>query len=644
VFILSPPRSGSTLLFETLSTARGLHTIGGESHEVFESIPDLRPDHRGWTSNALSAADASEAVVRRLDDDFVARAVDRDGRRPSGQDPLRLLEKTPKNVLRVPFLAEAFPDARFVVLHREHQATLSSMLDAWRSGRFVTYPHLPGWSGAPWSLLLTPGWQESAGLPLVEVVARQWVAATTALLDSVETLDPDRWWVADHAAVLADPDAELERLCAWLDLDWDTPIEGPLPLSRHVLDPPAQDKWRRNADELRSVAALVEPVARRFEETVNAAAARRPRPSAAAIPSAATPTATGTPPPPASASGADTFASRHTSTAAELLVRGGFSVLVSTYQTGRVVVLRAAPDGSLNTHLRAFPRAMGIAVQPGRLAIGTSNQVWELRDQPAAAARLGPAPHDACYVPRRAHVTGDVSVHELAWVDDQLWMVNTRFSCLATLDADHSFVPRWRPPFITALAPEDRCHLNGLAVVDGRPGFVTALGVTDDADGWRPGKVGGGVIIDVDGGHIVASGLTMPHSPRWHDGRLWVLDSGHGHLSTVDLDTGNVEPVVRLPGFTRGLAFAGRYALVGLSKVRDHVFAGLPLAEHVDERVCGVWIVDTVTAQIVGFLQFNGLVEEVFDVQIVPGVSFPEVLEPSDHGASSYIVLPDARA
>jgi uncharacterized protein (TIGR03032 family) len=179
-----------------------------------------------------------------------------------------------------------------------------------------------------------------------------------------------------------------------------------------------------------------------------------------------------------------------------------------------------------------------------------------------------------------------------------------------------------------------------MAVVDGRPKYVTAMAMTDEHQGWRRDKLGGGVIIDVDDDSIVAHGLTMPHSPRWHRGDLYVLDSGEGHLCRVDLAAGRTDPIVRLPGFTRGLAFVGRYALVGLSKVREHVFAGLPLAERIQERQCGVWVVDTITGDIVGFLRFEGSVEEVFDVQVLPH-RFPELLEPDDSLAAGAFVLPD---
>jgi uncharacterized protein (TIGR03032 family) len=162
--------------------------------------------------------------------------------------------------------------------------------------------------------------------------------------------------------------------------------------------------------------------------------------------------------------------------------------------------------------------------------------------------------HDACYLPRSCHVTGDIGVHEMAWAGDELWAVNTRFSCLCTLHPDYSFVPRWRPPFVTALAAEDRCHLNGLAIVDGRPRYVTALGETDTAGGWRADKARGGCLLDVPTGEIVARGLSMPHSPRWHDGRLWLLESGTGQLVVVDPSNGRRSSIAELPGFARGLA------------------------------------------------------------------------------------------
>jgi uncharacterized protein (TIGR03032 family) len=195
------------------------------------------------------------------------------------------------------------------------------------------------------------------------------------------------------------------------------------------------------------------------------------------------------------------------------------------------------------------------------------------------------------------------------------------------LHRDYSFVPRWRPPFISALAAEDRCHLNGLAIVDGNPRYVTALGMTDVRDGWRSGKAHRGCLIDVPKGAIVASGLSMPHSPRWHEDRLWLLESGTGRLIVVDRSAGTSESVAVLPGFTRGLAFAGPYAFIGLSRIRaSSAMDGVPLARRRDELKCGVAVVDLRSGLTVALLEFQSAVEEIFDVQLLPGLRFPEVI------------------
>ncbi|MBU6217070.1 MAG: sulfotransferase, partial [Acidobacteria bacterium] len=204
VFIVSPPRSGSSLLFETLGRAPGVHTIGTESHGLIEGVRSLVPAERGWESNRLTEADATAGTVAFLKDRFVNRLRDRADARPTG-GPTRMLEKTPKNALRIPFLAAAFPDARFVYLYRDPRETISSMLDAWRSGLFVTYPDLPGWTGQPWSLLLVPGWRELIGRPLGEVVAQQWATTVDILLEDLGALPSDRWCVASYDRLVAEP-------------------------------------------------------------------------------------------------------------------------------------------------------------------------------------------------------------------------------------------------------------------------------------------------------------------------------------------------------------------------------------------------------------------------------------------------------
>ena len=310
-----------------------------------------------------------------------------------------------------------------------------------------------------------------------------------------------------------------------------------------------------------------------------------------------------------------------------LLEQLSASLLVSTYQANKLLVVRAA-GGGLSTLVRTLERPMGIAADARRLALGTRDQIWLFRNAADIAPRIEPyGRHDACYLPRSSHVTGDIGVHEIAWVGDEPWIVSTRFSCLCTLHADYSFVPRWHPAFITVLAAEDRCHLNGLALVDDQPGYVTALGISDQRDGWRADKAHGGCIVEVASQEIVTRGLSMPHSPRCRSDRLWVLESGTGEMVQVERNTGRRETVARLPGFTRGLAIAGPYAFVGLSKIRSgSAMDGVPLAERRTELKCGIAALDLRSGQVVGLLEFQSAVEEIFDVQLLPGLRFPEVV------------------
>jgi uncharacterized protein (TIGR03032 family) len=350
----------------------------------------------------------------------------------------------------------------------------------------------------------------------------------------------------------------------------------------------------------------------------------------------------------------------HTTTVPGILNHLAASLAVTTYQAGKLVLLRAEQrEGQapvLNTHFRAFSKPMGFAWEPGRFALGTTAEVWEFHDMPAVAAKLDAAEssshHDAAFLPRTTHVTGDVQIHEMVWEMawmppkpklSELWFVNTRFSCLATRSDVYSFVPRWKPPFITELAPEDRCHLNGIALRDGKIRYVTALGQSNSKAGWRDNKRAGGVVMDVPSGQIITSGLSMPHSPRWYDGQLWVLESGNGGVGIVDENTGKYREICRLPGFTRGLDFAGPYAFVGLSQVRESAtFSGIAIAEMKQEdRCCGVWVIDIRSGQTAGFVKFVDGVQEIFAVQVLRGLRWPEVLSEDPKRISESYELPD---
>jgi len=319
----------------------------------------------------------------------------------------------------------------------------------------------------------------------------------------------------------------------------------------------------------------------------------------------------------------------HSGNLPELLESLNCSILVSTYQAGQLVSI-GSHAGKIRFSINQFEQAMGVAVAPNRLAIGSKRQVWMLLNVPDLAPRVGvPGEHDACFLPRSCRHTGEVHGHELAFGPQGLWQVTTLFSCLSLVSEEFNFVPKWKPPFISALAAEDRCHLNGMAMDDGSPRFVTVMGRTDTPGGWRPDKATTGCILEVPSGRVVADGFAMPHSPRLHAGNLWVLDSGRGSLAVVDIPTGQWHEVARFPGYTRGLAFAGHHALVGLSRIREtSVFGGIPIAERREELKCGVGIIDLRTGRHEAHLEFATGVEEVFDVRVLPGIRNPHIAGP----------------
>jgi uncharacterized protein (TIGR03032 family) len=302
----------------------------------------------------------------------------------------------------------------------------------------------------------------------------------------------------------------------------------------------------------------------------------------------------------------------------------------TTYQTNRLFLIGLKPDGVLSVFERHFDRPMGLWASPDRLYMNTRWQLWQFDNAlPEGDTHAG---FDRLYVPRQAHTTGDLDVHDIAVDrDGRVVFVNTAYSCLATLSDRYSFAPLWKPPFISRLAPEDRCHLNGLAMRDGAPAFVTAVSRSDVATGWRERRHAGGCVIDVASGEIVTGDLSMPHSPRWHEGQLYVLNSGTGELGTIDVASGRFEPIAFCPGFLRGLAFAGRFAIVGLSQARkEKAFSGLALDDRLREKDadarCGLWVVDLESGVIAHWLELEGVVIELYDVQVLPGVRRPTAL------------------
>jgi uncharacterized protein (TIGR03032 family) len=330
----------------------------------------------------------------------------------------------------------------------------------------------------------------------------------------------------------------------------------------------------------------------------------------------------------------------------EWLAELRISLAFSTYQTGKVFFVGRKLEGGLSVFERTFNHCMGLwASRDGRtLWLSSKYQLWRFDQAPAAVVPYRPAAaegddagvpawtergYDVAYVPRVGHTTGDIDIHDVAVAaDGRVIFVCTLFGCLATLSEHASFQPLWRPSFLSALVPEDRCHLNGLAMRDGRPAYVTAVADSDVADGWRDRRHDGGCIVDVTSGEIIARGLSMPHSPRWHRDRLWVLNSGTGELGSIDFASGKFEPLAFCPGYLRGMAIVGDYAVVTLSKPRHMTFHGLKLDEQLklrgSEAQCGLQVIDLRTGTIAHWLRLDGsLVTELYDAVVLPGVRQP---------------------
>jgi uncharacterized protein (TIGR03032 family) len=306
------------------------------------------------------------------------------------------------------------------------------------------------------------------------------------------------------------------------------------------------------------------------------------------------------------------------------------SLAFTTYQVGKLFLIGLQPNGRLSIFERTFSRCMGLCADRDSLWMTSLYQLWRFEN--ALAPGQAHQGYDRLYVPQVGYTTGDLDIHDVAVdADGGVVFVNTLFSCLATTSERHSFRPVWKPPFVGKLAAEDRCHLNGLAMEDGAPRYVTAVSRSDVADGWRDRRDDGGCVVDVATGEVLAGGLSMPHSPRLHDGRLWLLDSGTGFLGTVDRRSGGFDPVTFCPGYLRGLAFHGDFAVVGLSKCRENrTFSGLKLDRNLAERDaeprCGLMVIDTRSGDIVHWLRIEGIVEELYDVAVLPGLVRPMAL------------------
>jgi uncharacterized protein (TIGR03032 family) len=651
VFVVAAPRSGAGLFHRLACLDEGITQT--ELSEL--SLVQMAAEELGIDSFAshqllnvgLGSAD-EEKLKSRLNSANQAGSS-------------ALIDYHPSFGLNVDLLAAAFPEAKFVFISREFSSAVASGFLAWQSGLFVSEKELPTWWGTKWSLPLIPGWTDLIGEPLNEIVARQFVDVSATAVTNLEKLGADRFTTVAFGNILANPKQTLIESLAKLGVAWDAAVPEPLP--RVNSSSRSGTKSKVNANTIQIARMGIQANRPAFQD-LSAALTRigvdvyRPAtktpgnkadgdeaegelgPDISVIDSASSkPRVTkklseGTP-----------FNARFAGALPELLTKAKASLIFTAYNSGCVGTVRAE-GASIDTSYIRLEKPMGMALSDGRLSISTMDSIlgFQMHNQLASklSSELNP---DVVFAPQSTIHTGKIDVHDMAHGSapgfEGLWFINSAFSCLSVLNPDFSFVPKWRPKWISGLAFENRCHLNGLAMVDGAPKYVTSLSQSDAPNGWRASKGTSGVIVDITTNRVIADVLSMPHSPRWHKNKLYFLESGKGSLSMVDHRSGVVTTIATLPGFTRGLAFIGDFAIVGLSQVRDSAFKDLPVTATKQERNCGIWVIDTRSGKTVGTLKFDGIVQELFEITVVENSRWPMFIKRIPETATAF-VLPKA--
>jgi uncharacterized protein (TIGR03032 family) len=319
------------------------------------------------------------------------------------------------------------------------------------------------------------------------------------------------------------------------------------------------------------------------------------------------------------------------------------SLIFSTYQAGKVIIIGSDNGRTLQLFAKNFPRPMGIALKGNQLAIANKSKVDLFSNSYVLAKTFPQKPsyNDALFVPQAAYFTGMADIHEIEWGNDGLWAVNTAFSCLCLMDEKYSFVPRWKPDFISDISPEDRCHLNGFAFRDGNPAYVTLFDKTDTKEGWRNGNTETGLIVEVDSQKIIADKLPMPHSPVLHENSLFFLLSATGEVMELNTTTNQLTQISKLDNFIRGLSVYENYLIVGASELREssNSFQNLTISNK--SYPSGIYIIDRFTGEQVAKLTFTDLIKEIFSVKILHNVTKAAIITENDEWAHKFIYAPD---
>jgi uncharacterized protein (TIGR03032 family) len=327
----------------------------------------------------------------------------------------------------------------------------------------------------------------------------------------------------------------------------------------------------------------------------------------------------------------------------QLLLSSGCTIVISTYQAGKLILISATDTGHLIQLPRTFSNAMAIGLAGNKMAVASADEVIVFANSPDLAKKYPKQPgvYDSFFVPRSTYYTGHICVHGLAWGTEGLWAVNTVFSCLSLIDDNFSFIPRWKPRFISTLAPEDRCHLNGMAMEHGKPLYITALGTGDARESWRATIPSGGVLIHVTSNEIILNNLSMPHSPRLYNGKLYMLLSATGEVITVDPEKEHYDVIQKINGFVRGLTVFNDHLFVGLSRLRkkSSTFGKLTFAANAVSS--GIIVIHIPSGRIVGEARFISSVDEIFDIQILPGLRRPGILNTLDNTFRMALTTPE---
>lgn len=356
------------------------------------------------------------------------------------------------------------------------------------------------------------------------------------------------------------------------------------------------------------------------------------------------------------------FGSTHTENFPRILKELNISLAVTSYQAGRLILLCSNGE-RIETHFKRFPRPMGVYADDSRLTLGTLTEVLEFRrnDRLLHKIKTGALDNvtkltrkvlekdkeafddlirkrnlelaemkksDSLYISRASLTTGMINIHDIAWGNDGLWVVNSTFSCLSTLSTDYSFIARWRPHWITELVPEDRCHLNGMAMKDGRPRYVTTFNKFNERDSWKTKTAHDGTLMDIDTDTILLDGLIQPHSPRCHNGSVYLCDSGTGRVMAYHPYTRRLSEIIKLQGFTRGLAFYGPLMFAGTSRLRaSDIRRPIPISKEYETTYSGITVVNLSDNSKIAHIHFQGDIDQIYDIAIIPGSARPGLLD-----------------